>query len=220
MEADSKGVDWRCTHCMGDREVAIMAQDSSQAQARTQRIAQALAPHFDQARLRLAAQIAGAQEGHLIEQTEMLIFDELKRLKTLGLAVAEPSVGFRRMACRLALDAGSSFVREEALVRELGMGPVSREKLRQVVEGEGQKAVVAQKEQQFPLDWQGGGCPDARREDSLGCVGVEGVMTRQVTEQEKKKRRRRVAGKRGARAKAGKELKPLPPRQAGADNPW
>ena len=61
-----------------------MAQDSSQAQARTQRIAQALAPHFDQARLRLAAQIAGAQEGHLIEQTEMLIFDELNRLKSLA----------------------------------------------------------------------------------------------------------------------------------------
>src|SRR5208337_4803397 len=32
--------------------------------------------------------------------------------------------------------------------------------------------------------------------------------------------RRKVAGKRGARAKAGKKLKPLAPRKAGADNPW
>jgi hypothetical protein len=138
----------------------------------------------------------------------------------LGLVLGEPSVGFRRMACRLALDANSSFAREEALMGELGMGPVSREKLRQVVEAEGKKAQKAQDQQQFPLDWQAQGCPDARREGSLACLGVDGAMTRQVTEQEKKKRRRKVAGKRGARAKAGKKLKPLAPRKSGADNPY
>ena len=59
-----------------------MAQDGPQPQERIGRIAQALAPHFDQARLKLAAQIAQAQEGHLVEQTEMTIFEELNRLKT------------------------------------------------------------------------------------------------------------------------------------------
>ena len=59
-----------------------MAQDGPQTPERMERIAQALAPHFEQARLKLAGQMAQAQEGRLIEQTEMLIFEELNRLKT------------------------------------------------------------------------------------------------------------------------------------------
>jgi len=59
-----------------------MAQDGPQTQDRVEQIARALAPHFDRARRKLAGQIAQAQDGHLIEQTEMLIFEELNRLKT------------------------------------------------------------------------------------------------------------------------------------------
>lgn len=61
-----------------------MAQEGLQKQTpeRIGRIAQALVPHFDQARMKLARQIAGAQEGQLVEQTEMVIFEELNRLKT------------------------------------------------------------------------------------------------------------------------------------------
>ena len=59
-----------------------MAQDGPQQAKRVERIAKALAAQFDQTRLRIARQIAQAQEGHLIEQTEMTIFEELNRLKT------------------------------------------------------------------------------------------------------------------------------------------
>ena len=137
----------------------------------------------------------------------------------LGLPVGQPSVGFRQIACTLALNA-SSFAREARLMGKLGMGPVSREKLRQVVEAEGQTVQDAQQQQSFPLTWQAQGCPDAARQGSLVCVGVDGVMTRQITAEEKRKRRRKVAGKRGARAKAGQQLKPLPKRKTGADGPW
>ena len=140
--------------------------------------------------------------------------------QALGLPLGQPSVGFRRMACRLGLNATSSFAGEAGLMSELGMGPVSREKLRQVVQAEGQRVQEAQEQQAFPLSWQSRGCPDSKHEGSLACMGIDGVMTRQVTDQEKHVRRRKVAGKRGARAQAGKKLKPLPKPKAGADGPW
>ncbi len=124
------------------------------------------------------------------------------------------------MACTLALNANSSFIREARLMSQLGIGPVSWEKLRQVVQVEGQTVQEAQRQQGFPLSWQAQGCADAEREGSMLCVGVDGVMTRQVTDEEKRKRRQKVAGKRGARAKAGQQLKPLPKRKTGADGPW
>jgi hypothetical protein len=59
-----------------------MAQDEPQQRERMERIAKALKPRFDEARLKLAKQFAQAQDGRLIEQTEMHIFEELNRLKT------------------------------------------------------------------------------------------------------------------------------------------
>ena len=138
----------------------------------------------------------------------------------LGLSVSQPSVGLRQIVCALALNANSSFVREALLIDKLGMGPVSGEKLRQVVEAEGQTVQEAQQQQSFALPWQARGCADATGEGSLVCVGVDGVMTRQITDEEKRKRRQKVAGKRGARAKAGQQLQPLPKRKTGADGPW
>ena len=58
-----------------------MAQDEQQ-QKRVERIAKALEPHFDESRFTLAQRIAQAEDGWLIEQTEMPIFEELNRLKT------------------------------------------------------------------------------------------------------------------------------------------
>lgn len=58
-----------------------MAQDGPQP-GRVQRIAEALAPHFECTRLALAEQFAQAPEGRLIDQTEMPVFEALNRLKT------------------------------------------------------------------------------------------------------------------------------------------
>jgi len=58
-----------------------MTQDES-VQDRVERVAQALAPQFDQARMKLARAIAAAESGRLIEQSERVIFDELNRLKS------------------------------------------------------------------------------------------------------------------------------------------
>ena len=60
-----------------------MAQDQQQQQQeRVERIAKALAPHFEQTRFTLAKRIAQAEDGRLVEQTEMPIFEELNRLRT------------------------------------------------------------------------------------------------------------------------------------------
>jgi hypothetical protein len=61
---------------------ATMGQDERVQKERIERIAKALQPRFDEARLKLARQFAQAEDGWLIEQTEMLVFDELNRLKT------------------------------------------------------------------------------------------------------------------------------------------
>ena len=58
-----------------------MAQDEQQ-QKRVERIAKVLEPHFDESRFVLAQRIAQAEDGRLVEQTEMPIFEELNRLKT------------------------------------------------------------------------------------------------------------------------------------------
>ena len=140
--------------------------------------------------------------------------------QALGLALGQPSVGLRQMACELGVTANSSFAREERLFDKLGMGPVSREKLRQVVESEGQRVEQAQQQQQFPLPWQARGCPDAPRTGSLVCMGVDGTMTRQITDCEKRKRREKTAQKRAAQSAAGKKLKPLAAPKRGTDGPW
>ncbi len=140
--------------------------------------------------------------------------------QVLGLPVAQPSVGFRQIACTLALNANSSFDRGARLMDKLGMGPISGEKLRQVIEAEGRTVQQAQQQQSFALPWQAQDCEDAACEGAPLCVGVDGVMTRQITDEEKRKRRQKVAGKRGARAKAGQELKPLAKRKIGTDGPW
>ena len=138
----------------------------------------------------------------------------------LGLPLGQPSVQWRQMACELGVTANSSFARQERLFEKLGMGPVSREKLRQLVEAEGQRVQEAQQQQQFALNWQASGCPDAQRQGSLVCMGVDGTMTRQITDEEKRKRRKKVAKKRAARINAGEKLKPLALRNSGTDGPW
>jgi len=62
----------------------VMAQDKlspAEQKERQERIAEALRPFFDEARLRLAGVAAQARDGQLVEQTEMPIFEELNRLK-------------------------------------------------------------------------------------------------------------------------------------------
>lgn len=140
--------------------------------------------------------------------------------ETLGLALGQASAGFRELACDLAVNGTSSFAGEARLMSKWGLGPVSREKLRQVVEAEGRRVLEAQQQQSFALGWQTRGGVAGAGDGSLVCLGVDGVLTRQVTEEEKGKRRRKTAGKRGARAKAGKKLAPLGPRRPGADGPW
>jgi hypothetical protein len=141
----------------------------------------------------------------------------------IGLALGQPSAGFREMACDLAVGAASSFAHESQLMNKWFMGPVSREKLRQVVEAEGQCVLEAQRQQTFALDWKAPRPLEASPTNAASaaiCLGADGVMTRQITDDEKRKRRHKTAGKRGARAKTGKKLAPLSPRKQGADGPW
>lgn len=138
----------------------------------------------------------------------------------IGLSLGQPSVGFREMACDLAIDQASSFDRQANLMRKWGMGDASGEKLRQVVEAQGRHVIQAQQQQRFALKWKAPRAAEMSKAQSAMCVGVDGVMTRQITDAEKHKRRQKIAGKRGARAKKGKKLAEMSPLKKGADRPW
>lgn len=65
-----------------DTDTTMMTQAQLEEKARAERIAEALRPSFDAARLKLAERFAQAEEGRLIEQTERAVFESLNRLKT------------------------------------------------------------------------------------------------------------------------------------------
>jgi hypothetical protein len=88
----------------------------------------------------------------------------------------------------------------EALKRLSGL-PVSPERLRQIVEGEGRRICAARAGGQVPAQWQADECRLSPGGPSRVYVGVDGVMVPMVTEGEKVKRRasRRCGRQRGRR---------------------
>lgn len=93
---------------------------------------------------------------------------------------------------------------------------VSKETLRQLVEGEGKAVVQAMRRGELGPDWSATDClsPQQTSRVYLGCDGVKVPL---VTDEEKKKRRRNIHQKRRRR---GRKCKPLPRAKVGADNAY
>lgn len=119
------------------------------------------------------------------------------------------------MACRENEHASSFDAASDNLLRTAQIN-MSGEQLRQIVEGEGQRVLVAQESGQLPPAFEAQQCrlPEGKTRMYVGC---DGVMVPVITEAEKEKRRQKV---RQNRRRCGRKRRPLPPRKKGAKHPW
>jgi hypothetical protein len=125
------------------------------------------------------------------------------------------SEGVREMACRLNRGATSFQQTAENLARAAHL-TVSKETLRQLIEGEGKAVLKAQQRGALGPDWQATDCLAANGKTRV-YLGCDGVLVPLITDTEKQQRRTRVKEK---RKKRGRKCRPLPPRKEGADQAY
>jgi hypothetical protein len=134
-------------------------------------------------------------------------------------AEAVVSVGVRDLCCRLNGN-GKNFDRAAENLAKSAQVTMSGEKLREVVEAEGKRALAMAKSGELSPDWMAKECivinPQGQ-EVSRVYMGSDGFMVPLVTDLEKRKRRDKVKQK---RQKRGRKAKPLPAAKKGADGPW
>lgn len=95
---------------------------------------------------------------------------------------------------------------------------VSKERLRQITEREGEQVQRLRREGALTPTWTADQAAETPHGPSRVYVGADGVMVRTVTQQEKEKRRKNHAIRRRQRGRAGLgNTKPLPPFRAGSD---
>lgn len=125
------------------------------------------------------------------------------------------SEGVREMACRVNQDA-SSFAKAAANLHRTAHILVSKETLRELVEGEGRAVLRAMRQAELSPDWTVADCTTEQQTTRV-YLGCDGVKVPLVTDEEKKKRRQRIRDKRRRR---GRKCPPLPAAKAGADNAY
>jgi len=125
------------------------------------------------------------------------------------------SQGVREMVCRVNQDASSFAKAAENLQRTAHLS-VSKETLRQLVEGEGRAVLRAVQRAELSPDWSSDDCRTEQATTRL-YLGCDGVKVPLVTDAEKKKRRQKIRDKRRRR---GRKCQPLPRAKTGADNAY
>ena len=127
------------------------------------------------------------------------------------------TAGVVEMACRLNNDA-ASFEKAATNLKRTAQIEMSAEQLRQLVQTEGRRVLAAQQNDTIPPAFTAADCvvPGDRQRTRM-YTGVDGVMVPIITDAEKRKRRDNVVRKRRSAERAGKRLRPLPPRRIGAD---
>jgi hypothetical protein len=137
----------------------------------------------------------------------------------LDAAEATVSLGARELCCRTATDS-KSFARAAQQLGHVGQLSISTTSLRELVEAEGKGVLAASESGILKPTWQAEDCKiktPAGREVSRVYLGIDGFMTPQITEAEKKKRREQVMAARAARPKDAAKLPSLPRRKKGVD---
>jgi hypothetical protein len=136
----------------------------------------------------------------------------------LGIEQSDVSVGAREL-CSLMGIAGDFDQGRHDLKRVGGLS-LSKERLRQVTEGEGKNVRKVRDSGQLPAAWSADQAklPNGR---TRVYAGVDGVLTPTVTQAEKDKRRQKHITRRQQRGKTGVgNLKPLPPPKPGSDQKY
>jgi len=143
----------------------------------------------------------------------------------LGIADNSISVAARELCCRVTIT-GPSFRKSAENLERLAQIHVSSNRLRQIVEDEGQKALKARDKGFISPGWNASDCKTNVNGQTRVMVGADGVMVPLVTQSEKQKRRKNRRTRRRKKAKrndtavhrcrAKRKLK----RYRGADNPY
>lgn len=125
------------------------------------------------------------------------------------------SEGVREMACRSS-QGTTSFQQAAQLLLRTAHVEVSKETLRQLVEGEGRAVLKAQRGATLLPDWSALDCTAEQRTTRV-YLGCDGVKVPLVTDAEKQRRRAKIREKRQRR---GRKSRPLPRAKPGADNAY
>jgi hypothetical protein len=137
----------------------------------------------------------------------------------VGIDEGRVSPGAREILCRLGMV--QDFVQAADDAARIGNVPVGKEKLRQLVEGEGATMIQARNSGKLKAAWTSADAKlDEKQKDSPTriYVGVDGVMAPIVTQVEKDKRRKNQSIRRQQRSASGVgNAKPLPPARKGSD---
>jgi len=129
----------------------------------------------------------------------------------LGMNAGRYSVGVREFCCREA--AHSDFRTAAGDLACVGQIQISHETVRQIVEGEGRRALGQQRSGELGPAWTTADCRSGPQEPTSIITGADGFMVPRVTEAEKEKRRKR----RGRRKKGQAPRRPI---GRGSDLPY
>ena len=131
--------------------------------------------------------------------------------QVLGIVAHQVSIGVRQMCSRVAITQQGFRKAAEHLDR-LAQIRISPERLRMIVEHEGQKVLQAQSKGQIEISLTPEKCKVAPDGHARVYIGVDGVKVPMVTAEEKVKRRQRRGPKRQGTRRRGM--------RCGADNPY
>jgi hypothetical protein len=140
----------------------------------------------------------------------------------LDLAEQTISLGARELFCRTATRC-TSFASAADELKHGAQLSVSASQLRQVVEGEGKRALAARESGALAPNWQAQDCKTqtpAGQPITRLYVGLDAFSMRLLTDQEKKARRDKVLARRAKRSKDQPKLADLPRRRKGADQSY
>ena len=135
--------------------------------------------------------------------------DTIDRL--IGIAAGKVSIGVRQMCCRVAASQ-QGFAKASKHLKHLAQLSVSYERLRQIVEVEGQLVLEVQRKGLLAAEFTAENCKISPKGPKRLYVGTDGVKVPMVTEAEKNKRRKA----RGPKRTGGRRRR----MHKGADNPY
>ncbi len=126
------------------------------------------------------------------------------------------SVAARELCCQVSV-ARVSFTKSAAMLDRVGNIRVGKERMRQIVEGEGRQVNVLRQAGEVGPDWQAKDCAVQSGGPTRVMTGSDGVMVPVITEAEKQKRRAKWAAKRAGRKLRKRKAKRTGRRVRGAD---
>ena len=134
----------------------------------------------------------------------------------IGIAASRVTAGACEICCRMGMTQDFGQGAEDA--RRIGGVLVSKERLRQIVEGAALAITQARQDGQVAAAWTAEQVTPSPQGPRRVYAGVDGVLVRTVTQTEKDKRRAQHVTRRRQRAARGvNNIRPLPPARAGSD---